>query len=66
MTPSEQCKAAGLTSLAELSRITSASVGTLANWSKHKPVLFEVVLFGAAEGKIRSTPTNLKSKENQK
>ena len=47
MTPSEQCKAAGLKSLAELSEITGQSVRTLSNWHKDKPVLFRIVLIGA-------------------
>lgn len=47
MTPSEQCKAAGLKSLAELARISQTSVQTLINWHKHKPALFFVVVAGA-------------------
>ena len=45
--PSEQCKAAGLKSLAELSRITGESVQTLINWHKNKPLLFKVLIAGA-------------------
>lgn len=48
MKPSEQCKAAGLKSLAELSRITGESEQTLINWHKNKPVLFDIVTKGAA------------------
>ena len=47
MTPSEQCKAAGLTSLAEMSRISGVSVQTLCNWHKDKPALFATVVAGA-------------------
>jgi len=47
MTPSEQCKAAGLKSLAELSKISCVSIQTLINWHKNKPILFEMVTFGA-------------------
>ena len=47
MKPSEQCKKAGLKSLAELSKITSCSVQTLNNWHKSKPLLFKVVIAGA-------------------
>ena len=47
MTPSEQCRSAGLTSLAELVRISGVSVQSLINWSRHKPKLFAVVIAGA-------------------
>ena len=47
MTPSEQCKAAGLKSLAELVRISGVSEQTLINWSKSKSRLFSVVVAGA-------------------
>lgn len=47
MTPSEQCKAAGLKGLAELVKISGASVQTLINWSKDKPMLFAAVVAGA-------------------
>lgn len=46
MTPSEQCKAAGLKSLAELSRVSGESVQTLINWNKNKPQLFKVLIAG--------------------
>ena len=45
--PSEQCKAAGLKSLAELARLSEVSVQTLINWHKHKPALFAVAVAGA-------------------
>lgn len=48
MTPSEQCKQAGLKSLAELVRISEVSEQTLINWHKNKPRLFTVVVAGAA------------------
>lgn len=47
MTPSEQCKAAGLNSLAQLSRISGVSVQTLINWHRNKPMLFAAVVDGA-------------------
>jgi transcriptional regulator with XRE-family HTH domain len=47
MTPSEQCKAAGLKSLADLAKISGVSVQTLINWHKDKPALFSTVLAGA-------------------
>jgi len=54
MKPSEKCKEAGLKSLAELSEISGESVQTLNNWSKNKPVVFELVLKGAAAKKLCS------------
>lgn len=48
MKPSEECKRAGLKSLAELSEMTETSVQTLNNWSKNKPKLFDVLLAGAS------------------
>jgi len=53
MTPSEQCKAAGLASLSELSRISGVSIQTLRNWHKNKPVLFAVVVAGAVQIKLK-------------
>lgn len=47
MTPSQQCKAAGLKSLDELSEITAVSRFTLRNWHHEKPQLFRAVLVGA-------------------
>lgn len=57
MTPSKQCKAAGLSSLAELSGITGKAVSTLRYWHKHDPVLFQIVLLGAVV--YRATNTTL-------
>lgn len=48
MTPSEQCKQAGLKSLAELSRISEVSEQTLINWHKNKPALFGLIVLGAS------------------
>ena len=42
--PSEQCKAAGLKSLAELSEISGESTQTLNNWFKNEPRRFELIL----------------------
>lgn len=47
MTPSEQCKAAGLKSLAELVRLSGVSEQTIINWHRNKPKLFKTVLAGA-------------------
>jgi len=47
MTPSEQCKQAGLKSLAELAKISGVSVQTLINWHRDKPALFAVAVAGA-------------------
>ena len=46
MTASQQAKAAGLKSLAQVSELTGVSFQTLNNWAKHKPQLFEAVLLG--------------------
>jgi len=46
MKPSEQAKAAGLKSLAQVSEMTDQSTQTLGNWAKTKKKLFEVVLKG--------------------
>lgn len=63
MTPSEKCKAAGLKSLAELSRITGRSVRTLEYWSNNTPGFFKIVLRGAVAynaeyGKRQKRPEN--------
>lgn len=47
MTPSEQCKAAGLKSLAEVAKTSGVSVQTLINWHRDKPELFATVVAGA-------------------
>lgn len=57
MTPSEQCKAAGLNSLAQLSRISGVSVQTLINWHRNKPRLFAVVVAGAVV--LSKLPSNV-------
>ena len=44
MKPSEQCKAAGLKSLAELSKVTGESVQTLINWHRDRPIRFEAMI----------------------
>ncbi len=46
ITASQQAKAAGLKSLAQVSELTGVSFQTLNNWAKHKPQLFEAVLLG--------------------
>jgi len=52
MKPHEQCKAAGLSSLAELSEITTVSTRTLINWSKNKKTLFKMIVIGGAYSKV--------------
>ena len=51
MKPSEKCKAAGLSGLAELVEITGKCSRTLINWNKADPLLFEIVLRGAVVAK---------------
>lgn len=46
MTPAQQAKAAGLKSLAEVTKQTGVSRQTLTNWHLHKPKLFAIVLRG--------------------
>lgn len=55
MTPSVQCKEAGIKSLAELAKISGVSVQTLINWHKDKPALFETVVAGAVVIKAANT-----------
>ena len=63
MKPYELCKKEGLTSLLELSQITTVSVQTLNNWAKSgntkqdKTKLFECVVLGAAKIKEREIDT---------
>jgi hypothetical protein len=49
MSASQQAKEAGFTDLAHLSRATTVSRNTLSGWHKNKPVLFALVLLGAAK-----------------
>jgi len=53
MKPSEQCKQAGLSSLKQLADISGESVQTLNNWSKNKPLVFDLVLRGAVVKKLQ-------------
>jgi hypothetical protein len=46
MTPSQQAKAAGLKSLAQVTRITGTPRSTLYDWHEDKPWLFKAVLLG--------------------
>lgn len=54
MTASQKAKAAGLDSLAQVSKMTGQSAQTLSNWHKHKPELFRVVILGCAIGQTTS------------
>ena len=47
VTPSEQCKNAGLDSLAEFVRISGESEQNLLNWHKKRPLRFRLLLAGA-------------------
>ena len=47
MKPSEECKNAGLKSLAHLVEISGVSEQTLINWHRSKPIVFDLVLRGA-------------------
>jgi len=51
MTPSQQAKAAGMKSLAEVTRMTGQSKETLRNWSINKPQLFSIVIAGCVAEK---------------
>lgn len=52
MTTSQQCKQAGLKSLAELAEITGRSTRTLQHWAVHEPKFFAIVLAGAVACKV--------------
>jgi hypothetical protein len=47
LTASEQCKAAGLKSLADLAEMVRKPPQTLRNWQRDSPELFAVVVAGA-------------------
>jgi len=49
MTPSQQAKTQAGMKLSEVSELTGVSPQTLANWHKHKPKLFAVVLAGCKQ-----------------
>jgi len=53
MTPSEQCKKAGLDSLAEFVRISGESEQNLLNWHKKRPKRFRLLLAGCVDEKRR-------------
>jgi len=54
MTASEQCKAAGLKSLAEVATMVCKPPQTLRNWHRDSPKLFAVVVAGAVVIKNRN------------
>lgn len=62
MKPHEQCKNAGMKSLAELSEITGVSIQTLVRWHKQKPKLFECAVYGAVEKKMKIIKRNREAK----
>ena len=49
MKPSEQVKAAGLKSLAQLVEYSCVSEQTLINWHKNRPKLFALIIQGAVK-----------------
>ena len=48
MTPSQQAKAQGFKSLAQVAELSGVNVRTLNNWHKDKQYLFKIVLLGLA------------------
>lgn len=65
MTPSQQCKEAGLKSLDQVSKLTGVSVQTLINWHKSKPDLFDVVVLGCRMRLDINLPTGLMGVGNE-
>lgn len=55
---SQQCKQSGLSSLAEVSRMTGQSVQTLHNWHKNKAALFNVIVVGCVAIKAKYEKNN--------
>lgn len=56
MKPSEQCKAAGLKNMKELSEMAKLSSETLVNWSKNRPDAFRLLIAGAVSEKRENKP----------
>jgi len=56
MTASEQCKAAGLKSLAEVAEMVRKPPQTLRNWHRDSPELFATVIAGAVALKRLTQP----------
>ena len=52
--PSDQCKAAGLDSLAEMVRLTGENKDTLIKWHKNKQQRFQNLLVTAVEEKKKN------------
>jgi len=46
MTPSKQCKRAGLKGLTHMSRLCNKPTSTLRDWHRDNPKLFNVVVIG--------------------
>ena len=53
MKPSEKCKAAGLTGLAELVKISGMKYRTLLHWAKNTPEKFDFVVRAAGAEKAK-------------
>ena len=49
MTPNKQAQAVGLDSLRQVSELTGQDVEKLRRWSKDRPQLFKIVLFGCVK-----------------
>jgi len=47
VSPSQQCKAAGLRSLKQLSEVCGESEHTLYNWHKNRPKVFAMLIVAA-------------------
>lgn len=60
--PSQQCKQAGLKSLAELVRASGVSEQTLINWHRDKPKLFELLICGALNKKAQYLVNSIDNK----
>ncbi len=55
MTPSQQCKSAGLSGLKELIELSGKDKSTLIRWHNDQQNLFEIVVLGAV-AKKKSKP----------
>ena len=61
MKPSQKCKAAGLTGLAELVAITGMKYRTLLHWAKNAPEKFDFVVKAAGAEKTSKMETTLEA-----
>ena len=63
MKPSQKCKAAGLSGLAELVEITGMKYRTLLYWAKNAPDKFDFVVKAAGAEKASKLETTLETLE---